>query len=226
MKHFKPITLGLLLTGIGLAAFRLSYDAQVTLALASGVTLALAGLYPIIVDAAIFTGVLIRLWHPELGRGLAGYLWAAIAFWTITSVLGNAFHVLALPPDRIQLPAWIAIAVNTLPALTLFLVIHLATTTAFRAKKPPAPTPTTRARRSVRRDPDTDTVLAYGGEVVRTVPRTIPRNDVPAVTDVELLELADSGKSYAEIAQIIGRSKSHVGERVKRLRDETEQASA
>lgn len=222
MKYFKNTTLGLLLAGIGLAAFRLSYDAQVTLATASGVAIALAGLYPIIVDAAIFTGVLIRLWHPELGRGLAGYLWAAIAFWTITSVLGNAFHVLALPPDRIQLPAWIAIAVNTLPALTLFLVIHLATTTAFRAKTPTPNTPAPRARRSPRRDPDSTTVVAYGGQVVRTV----PRNDVPAVSDVELLELADAGKSYAEIAQIVGRSKSHVGERIKRLRDELAELEA
>lgn len=224
MKYFKNTTLGLLLAGIGLAAFRLSYDAQVTLATASGVDPALAGLYPIIVDAAIFTGVLIRLWHPELGRGLAGYLWAAIAFWTITSVLGNAFHVLALPPDRIQLPAWIAIAVNTLPALTLFLVIHLATTTAFRAKTPAPPTPT-RAKRATR--PTTlsgqplDEAIAPGVKLMQGT-----RDDIPPVTDADLIALADSGKSYSEIAQIIGRSKSHVGERVKRLRDELAELEA
>lgn len=208
MTRFKNTALGLLLAGIGLAAFRLSYDAQVTLAVASGVTIALAGLYPIIVDAAIFTGVLIRLWHPELKRGLAGYLWAAIAFWTITSVLGNAFHVLALPPDRIQLPAWIAIAVNTLPALTLFLVIHLATTTAFRAKAPAPPTQPA-ARRAQRRTPTVDAPIAAR----------------PDVSDEDLLALAET-KSYADIALTIGRSKSYVGERVKRLRDEAGRASA
>jgi hypothetical protein len=218
MKYFKPTTLGLLLAGIGLAAFRLSYDAQVTLAVASGVALGLAGLYPIIVDAAIFTGVLIRLWHPELGRGLAGYLWAAIAFWTITSVLGNAFHVLALPPDRIQLPAWIAIAVNTLPALTLFLVIHLATTTAFRAKPAPAPT-SPRARRTT-----SQATLSTSAAAIAQ-PRT-PRTDIPPVNAQELLAMEDAGMSLKQIADEVGRSKSYIGRVVKQARDEREQATA
>lgn len=212
MKYFKNTTLGLLLAGIALAAFRLSYDAQVTLAVASGVDPALAGLYPIIVDAAIFTGVLIGLWHPELARSLVIYLWAAIAFWTITSVLGNAFHVLALPPDRIQLPPWIAIAVNTLPALTLFLIIHLATSTAFRAKTPAPPTQPATVRRTQRR-------------TTPTVDETTTRPDVPTISDEDLLALAETN-SYADIALTIGRSKSYVGERVKRLRDEAAQASA
>lgn len=206
-RRFKTITLAVLLIGVGLAAFRLSFDAQVTLAIAAGVTPDLAALYPLIVDAAIVAGILMRLWNPGLTKQLGGYLWAAIAFWTITSVLGNAFHVLVLPADRVQLPALAAIAVNTLPALTLFLVIHLATTTAFRMPAATAPAP-------ARKKPAARTSSPIS--VVAPAPQLKYFDEDPRA----LLALADEGLSMSQIAIRVGRSKSYVGARIKKLREE------
>lgn len=68
-------------------------------------------------------------------RGIRIYLWASIGIWTVTSVLGNALHVLTLPADEVTADLAIAIAVNTVPAVTLFLTIHIATLTVFRDRQ-------------------------------------------------------------------------------------------
>lgn len=68
-------------------------------------------------------------------RGIRAYLWASIGIWTVTSVLGNALHVLTLPADEVTADLAIAIAVNTVPAVTLFLTIHIATLTVFRDRQ-------------------------------------------------------------------------------------------
>lgn len=215
MKALKTLILALLLIGIGGAAFRLSFDAQVTLATASGVNAGLAGLYPLVVDAAILMAVLIGIWSPDLRKALSRYLWGAIAFWTATSVLGNAIHVIALPTDRVTVAQWLAIAVNTIPALTLFLVIHIATTIAFRpAIKTGDPVDlvaggymTVNEYRAAHGMPGLDRP--------RSVRAPQSRPDVPPVSDEEILTMVDSGMSLSAIGASIGRSKSYAGNRVR-----------
>jgi len=204
VKYFRRIILTVLVTIVGGSAFALSFDAQVTLAVGSGINPAIAGLYPAVVDVAILTGVLIRIWNPNLSSAVNRYLWAAIGFWSITNILGNAFHVTALEPGRITVPIPLAIAVNTVPALTLFIVIHIATIpTSHR----PAQTTTALAEEAPR------------SQQPRTaVERTAPRTDVPEPTGAELLEM-NKTLSMAEIAIEVGRSKSWVGTRVKAARE-------
>lgn len=211
MNILKNTVLSILLLAIGGAAFRLSFDAQVTLAIASGIDAELAWLYPGVVDAAILTGVLIGIWNPNLAKGLARYVWSAIALWTITSILGNAFHVAALEPGRITVDPALAIAVNTVPAVTLFLTIHLATTTAFR-RTHTKPTPPPGRRRK--------TATMTGSDVVVSTPRAARRTDIPGPDAAELTALADRGMSYAEIATQVNRSKSYVGAQIKAYRDQ------
>ena len=211
-KTIQRLTLALLLIGIALAAFRLSFDAQVTLAHGSGINTGLAWLYPLIIDAAIVAGVLIGFWDPTLAKSkLKYYLWGAVAFWTATSIAGNAFHVWALPPEDVTLPTPLAITVNSMPAITLFIIIHLATTTAFR----PSRTLTGNKQEPPRsRKPR-----------VSTDPTAPKRSDIPQVSDEQMLAMADGeGMSMQQIADRINRSKSYVGDRVKRLRESRDAA--
>ena len=212
MTHptLRKIVQSVLLAGIMLGAFRLSFDAQRTLAIASGIEADIAWIYPCIVDAAILTGVLVDVWSPELSRRVLGWVYAAVAFWTITNVLGNAVHVIALPPDRITVPMWLAIAVNTIPGITLFLAIHLSRIRLVDRKQP-TPAKPARARPTA---------------TVKVEPITPTRQDIPPTTDLELFAMHDDGMSMSAIAAQVGRSKSYVGAAVKRLNDEREQASA
>jgi predicted DNA-binding protein (UPF0251 family) len=205
MSLHQRITLTLLVTIVGGSAFTLSFDAQLALATGSGIRPTIAGLYPLVVDVAILTGVLIRIWNPDHTTAVTRYLWAAIAFWSITNILGNAFHVTALPQGRITVPTPLAIAVNTVPALTLFIVIHVATLPSnHRTITPTAQTETTR------RSP----------KPLTAVETKLKRTDLPELTDAELLAMADGeSMSLQQIADRVGRSKSYIGNRVKNARD-------
>jgi hypothetical protein len=215
MNIVKNITLSILLIGIAIAAFRLSFDAQVKLAVGSGIDSTLAFLYPLIIDAAILAGVLLRVWYPNATKEVAGYLWGAVALWTVTSVLGNAFHVLVLPDGSVTLPPAVAVGVNTMPALTLFLVVHLATKVAF---PPPAPSRAAAGKtRQLKHAP--------APAPVRQVPSTtrIPtatRSAVPS--DEYLLGLAEEQKlTVREIAKRpeVAKSPSWVSEHINRARE-------
>jgi hypothetical protein len=205
----KPTALSALVTIVGGSAFALSFDAQVTLAEGSGINPALAGLYPLVVDVAILTGVLIRIWNLNLSKGVTGYLWAAIAFWSITNILGNALHVIALPAGRITVPILIAIAVNTVPALTLFIVIHIATIPTAHSTQP-----ATALAEGPSRSPEPIVSTAL------PIERAAKRPDLPELTDAELLAMADGERmSMQQIADRVGRSKSYIGTRVKKARE-------
>jgi hypothetical protein len=212
VKYFKRVILSILVTTVGGSAFTLSFDAQLALAAGSGINHAIAGLYPLVVDVAILTGVLIRIWNPNLSRKVTRYLWGAIAFWSITNVLGNAFHVTALPEGRVTVPRPLAIAVNTVPALTLFIVIHIATIPSTHSH----PTPTALAEEPQRSpEPIVSTAIP--------IERAAKRPDLPELTDAELLVMADGeSMSMQQIADRVGRSKSYIGARVKKAREAAE----
>ena len=202
------------IAGVALAAFRLSFDAQTILAIASGADPGLGWIYPLTVDAAIVIVTLIALWSDDLARRLRIYLWAALALWTAASVAGNALHILALPDGRVTLPEPIAIAVNTVPAVTLFLTIHIATTTVFRRRVEVTPT---RGRARA-----TSAFLASTSSPERPPKRT----DIPPVDIDELMRLADEEHlSMSQIATQVNRSKSYVGAAVKAERDRREAAA-
>jgi hypothetical protein len=183
---------------VAAAAFRLSFDAQETLAIASGTDPSLGWIYPLTVDAAIAIVTLIALWADSLAPQVRRYLWVALAIWTAASICGNALHIIALPAGRVTVPFPIAVAVNTMPAVTLFLIIHIAMTAVFR--------PRDRAEKLATLSKPADS--RDTSEFVRS----------GRPEDGLLLELADSGMSYQAIADRTGRSKSWVGERIKRLR--------
>lgn len=207
----KKITLSAIVLLVAYGAFRLSFDAQLILAIACGVDEAIASHYPLVVDAGIVAGVLVRLWAPNLSTSYGRYVWGAVAFWTLTSILGNAIHILALPAGVITVPFGVAIALNTVPAVTLFLVIHI-TTEAFKAKPEQAPV----AKRSTRES-----------TAPSAAPKAVtPRTDVPTVTDEELLAMADDKMTMQQIAAAVGRSKSWVGAKVKDAREAREKAQA
>jgi hypothetical protein len=120
---------------------------------------------------------------------------------------------------RVTIPIGIAIAVNMVPAVTLFLTIHIATTTVFRrrAQQPAATRP--RGRRQAIAG------VELGDAVARLAVITTPDPTV-----AELIELNDAGLAYSAIAERVQRSKSWVGEQIKaerdRLASETEEGTA
>lgn len=199
----RRIILTTLVTTIGAAAFRLSFDAQVTLALAAGINAGLGWLYPAVVDAAILTGVLLRIWFPNAPKGLHVYLWSAIGFWTATSVLGNAFHIVALPEGTITVPLELAIAINTVPAITLFLVIHIVATIATPKPAPQTQPTSANPRRPRPARPVTTSSTAAG-----------------SLTDNQLRSLMARNLSARRIAELTGLGKSTIAERMRRLRSE------
>ncbi|MEO6115996.1 MAG: DUF2637 domain-containing protein [Pseudolysinimonas sp.] len=206
------VSIGIVL--VALAAFRLSFDAQTILAIASGADPGLGWIYPLTVDAAIVIVTLIALWQPDLERRLRVYLWCALALWTAASVAGNALHILALPAGRVELPMPIAVAVNTVPAVTLFLTIHIATTTVFR--RPPVVAATKPVRRAAQ---------ALDG-LSPERPSTRRHPDIPQPTINELMAMADVERlSMSQIAERVGRSKSWVGQQIKDERDRREAAA-
>lgn len=216
MTRSRKITLTLLVALIGGAAFRLSFDAQVTLAIASGIDPGLGWLYPGVVDAAILTGMLLRIWFPDAGAGLIRYLWAAIAFWTFTSIAGNAIHIIALPDGRITVPLELAIAVNTVPALTLFLIIHIVTSIAAAPPKAVGRKRTAPLDAAVRAGAMSVNEARAANGIPRPPKRV--RTDIPPVSDEQLLELART-MTVREIAAETGRGKTWVSERLREIRD-------
>jgi hypothetical protein len=212
LNILRNIIVSVGIAGVALAAFRLSFDAQTILAIASGADPHLGWIYPLTVDAAIVIVTLIDLWSYDLARRLRLYLWSAIGVWIATSVAGNALHILALPDGRVTLPEPIAIAVNSVPAVTLFLTVHIATVTVFRRPKVVAVQPTRRSARAA-------VALETG-----TAPQLRP--DVPAPSIDELMAMADGERlSMSAIADRVHRSKSWVGQQIKDERDRRRDSS-
>lgn len=205
MTRFRTVTLASLDVLLALTAFRLSYDAQLTLALASGIHADIAGLYPLVVDAFIIIAMLTGSWVAATASKAARvYPWVADGLFVVVSVGGNVVHLNALPVGALTVPYGIAVAVNAVPAIALFIATHLIFMTVLTRPREVSPT--------VKTVPVRSTASALPGEKTH-------HRDIPPVTDAELLALSDSGLSLSKIAAQIGRSKSYVGDRVKAERD-------
>lgn len=216
----RTVILAVLLSGVAIVDFRLSYTAQVDLAVSAGIPAGLAAGYPIGVDVVILITTLIAIWNKPKTWYERGYVWAALGVWTATSVLGNAYHVVALPAAQVKLPIDVAIAVNAVPALSLFVAIHLATTMAFqRRPEPAAATKPARATRPTLPSPRSEDA---GQLAARRF------NDTNQVTDEDLLNLSNNQRlSVRAIAEQTGMSKTSVADRLNRIRTlEQEQPTA
>lgn len=199
----RRIILGILIAAIGTAAFRLSFDAQYTLVThIARMSPTIAWLYPLVVDAFIITTVLTAWWANKPTPWQRTYPWLAMALFSAISISGNSLKVLTI--DHLQNPR-LAVAIYTVPPIALLIATHLATSTVFKRPATPA-TPAKNPPRS--RQPR---VAAERTEQQHT--------DIPVPSEVELLAMADEGKSMQQIADTIGRSKSWVGKTVKDARD-------
>lgn len=215
LGRLKMFTVSAILAGVIYAAFRMSFDNQVILAEGVGFTPVIALHYPLIVDAALLVAVLIRMWMPDLNTRHRTLVDFTIALWTTISILGNSWSVATVPPDSLTLPVQVAVIVHSIPSITLFLGIHVAANTIYnpRASSHAAAAAAASAQTVTRRQPRSP-------EAAGAPPRVQRASDIPEVSDAELLAMADGeGLSMQAIADRIQRSKSYVGERVKRLRD-------
>jgi len=127
----RKLAVSTVLVLIGYWAFRLVFSHQTQLAIGAGMPSTEAWQYPLVVEAGAVGLFLVRIWWPTMSPAISRYLWLAIAFFTIVSVIGNASFVLVAEPGTITLPQGLAIFVNSIPSLTLFLVGHIAVTVVF-----------------------------------------------------------------------------------------------
>jgi hypothetical protein len=205
----RRVILTIVLVLVGAAAFRLSFDAQVTLAIAAGIPDDLAQLYPLVVDAAIAGAMLIGIWVPTLTDGQRRYVWISVGFLTALSVVGNAVSVLVISADRVTMPMAAAVALHAVPAITLFLVVHLSASTVLNPIRSTSQQPARTAR----------------GSAPRKSASSSPQRDIPPVTSSELLTMADDqGLSVREIAAQVGRSKTWVAKHLGAARTERQTA--
>ena len=109
------ILTGIIVFFLAVSAFVLSYDALYRLALANGITPALAWLWPLCLDAFMVSASLAVL-RNSLVSERTWYQWVLVGAFTILSVSFNAIHA----PDT-----WLARSVFALPPLVVFLAFEL-----------------------------------------------------------------------------------------------------
>jgi len=232
---WKQILLSLGLALIGAAAFATSYEHQTQLAIAAGSSATTAPLFPVLIEAAIVVAMLVLIWWPDLAEKVMRQTWRAIGFWTLLSALGNAGSTFTKAPDTIGIPIWMAVAVNVVPTITQYFVLHIAHAALARdqlaAKQNRAASLAGNLYQTAARKiglptttPDTATTKQ---PTTTTSPRS--RKDSPArekpegaAPVAEFMRLADEEKlSIREIANLTGWGKSTVA---KAISDERQKA--
>jgi len=106
---------GIIVFFLAVSAFVLSYDALYRLALANGITPALAWLWPLCLDAFMVSASLAVL-RNSLVSERTWYQWVLVGLFTILSISFNAIHA----PDT-----WLARGIFALPPLVVFLSFEL-----------------------------------------------------------------------------------------------------
>lgn len=205
----QRIALNLILALVGAAAFRMSFDHHVTVAVAAGIPADLAIFYPLVVDAAILSAMLIGIWVPTLTRGQRAYVWWTTAFFTTLSIANNSLSVLVLEPEKVTTPMWAAIAVHAVPAITLFVVVHLAVNTVLNPANRPRPLTTSAANAHV---PSASVrPLSSAPSAAR------PRRGAPVPDDhmATILRLHQQGKGAREIADHVPYGKSKIADLIR-----------
>lgn len=124
---------GLLLAGfLALLAFVLSFDALRMVALASGVNVGLAWMFPLIVDGStlMFTWA---AWAFRT-RGLPTlYPWLMLVVFSLVSLAGNALHARPVALYGMRLASWIPPLILTMPPIALLAATHMIVLAAGRS---------------------------------------------------------------------------------------------
>lgn len=235
---FRKLALSTVLIAIGYWAFRLIFSHQTQLATGAGMPATEAWQYPLVVEAASVGLFLVRIWWPTMTTTHSNYLWIAIGFFTLISVVGNASYVLVAEPGTITLPTELAILINSIPSLTLFIVGHIAITIVFpNPARLAAAEENRRRRREARNTRRAAKSLTSTGQTTTTphgpeqkAPRSRPTGSTPSrprpdveglPTAAELFERNEFGnETIIEIAATVhGRGKTWVADRIKEERD-------
>lgn len=145
--HVRPwyakvlVVLGCVLATIGAlaviaAAFALSFDAIEAVGVASGINSRIAWMLPVSIDGAMLVATITAILLRYLRRP-AWYPWFVVVAGVAISVACNAAHAgLAGGLPRLELAQ--ARAVSAIPAVTLFLSVHLLITLALAVLREPA----------------------------------------------------------------------------------------
>jgi hypothetical protein len=108
---------------LALGGFSLSFSSLRDLALASGVYVNLAFVWPLIVDGFIVVSTASAFALKSRGRRVTWYPWAAIVLFSAISVAGNALH--AFGASNLRVPVAVAATVSAVPAIALLVASHL-----------------------------------------------------------------------------------------------------
>lgn len=133
-----------LVVAIASIAFVLSFDALRTLGMACGVSLALAWMFPLIIDLPViaFTWATWVFKTRHLGQA---YPWAMLVVFSLVSLAGNALHAHPTETNGMLLPQWGASLLMTMPAVALLATSHMIVKSAAKSfdddEAPAAPEP-------------------------------------------------------------------------------------
>jgi hypothetical protein len=106
------------------AGFVLSFSSLRDLAIASGVPVGLAFLWPLIVDGFIVVAMLAAYTLKSRRPSATWYPWVAVGLFSAISVVGNAMHA-AGNPQSLTVSVPVATIVNAVPAVALLIASHL-----------------------------------------------------------------------------------------------------
>ena len=133
LLHWTARILTIIVAG---SAAILSFDALTQLAVAAGVTGALAWIWAVVVDGFILIATISVFALRKRGRKALIWPFVILGLFVLISIIGNGLHPI-LRADELQLsgtpdfggklPFWAATIVTAIPPIALFLAIHLLT---------------------------------------------------------------------------------------------------
>lgn len=127
------VVLGAFIAIGAVLAIYLSWGALHELALeVGGMPPERAAVFPIVVDLPAVAAMLIILFVSAPSRRLAALPWLTFGVFSVLTIAGNAASVAGEDPGRLALGIAPAVVVNSVPAIALLLMSHLAATTVYR----------------------------------------------------------------------------------------------
>jgi len=110
------------------AGFALSFDAIRSVGISAGVSPDIAWLLPVSIDGAMMVATITAI-VLRFGDRVVVYPWLVVIVGVVVSVLCNAAHA-RIKGGTLDLPPDVAMGVSAIPAVTLFLSVHLLITLA------------------------------------------------------------------------------------------------
>lgn len=113
--------MAVLVTGISLLAFVLSFEVLSELATRAGIPADIAWAWPVIVDGSIVTAMLVIFAWRGRPRRATAWPWVTLLFFAAVSVVGNGVHTAVVYDSRQGIPMWFAIFMGSIPPVGLLL---------------------------------------------------------------------------------------------------------